>query len=568
MAEQTHLKNATSPSQRRLVAGVRVGLAGAGLFAIFVDPTEPDRYVETTYAALVAYVTFSIVVYLVNRLGRPHLPAFVVNPTWVDLGWYFVLVSLSSGTNSIFFFFFYFVILNAAFSHGTKTGLRITIAAAAGFASIGYLTAVGDGQQQFDRSLLRPMSLLILGYLISIWGGNQLTALRRLDLLKDLANLANPRFGTDRTMATALARLRDFFGADTCLYIPANRRPDEAVSVMSGGLEGGPELSPVVLDAHLTAALSKIEPEHSAAYGQGRVIGIIPFVRLHAADTATGAPVDLDRDQMRVIAEHLDAGSFLTSPVVNRGAYSGRIILSSRSAQVFHARDISFLLEAIDCFAPVIENIRLVDRWASDAANNERQRIARDVHDSVIQPYIGIQMGIDALAQAIGDASSAEAPGAVEALRSRTAKLREMAGRGIEDLRKYTRELREGRHIEASLVPSLERYAERFADATGIEVTIERSGEVPIMDRLAAELFQLAVEGLSNIRRHTSSQRAAITIEFSRDQVLLSILNTDGAAGAVPFVPASIAERTAALGGSVGVDHLDGQTRVRVNIPL
>ena len=55
----------------------------------------------------------------------------------------------------------------------------------------------------------------------------------------------------------------------------------------------------------------------------------------------------------------------------------------------------------IEHVTPVLENIRLVDRLASEAAEYERQRIARDIHDGMIQPYIGLQLGLAAIRQKI-----------------------------------------------------------------------------------------------------------------------------------------------------------------------
>ena len=58
-----------------------------------------------------------------------------------------------------------------------------------------------------------------------------------------------------------------------------------------------------------------------------------------------------------------------------------------------------FMLQLMDHVTPVMENIRLIDNLASDAAEQERQRIAHDIHDSVIQPYLGLQFGLAALDQ-------------------------------------------------------------------------------------------------------------------------------------------------------------------------
>jgi signal transduction histidine kinase len=75
----------------------------------------------------------------------------------------------------------------------------------------------------------------------------------------------------------------------------------------------------------------------------------------------------------------------------------GRVFMGTARQARFDIEDATFLLQAMDQVLPVIENIRLVDRLASGAAEEERRRIARSVHDRVIQPYLGLQIGIKAL---------------------------------------------------------------------------------------------------------------------------------------------------------------------------
>ena len=53
-----------------------------------------------------------------------------------------------------------------------------------------------------------------------------------------------------------------------------------------------------------------------------------------------------------------------------------------------------FLLQLLAQVLPTIENIQLVDQLAAGAAKTERERMAHDLHDGVIQPYVGLQMGL------------------------------------------------------------------------------------------------------------------------------------------------------------------------------
>jgi len=117
---------------------------------------------------------------------------------------------------------------------------------------------------------------------------------------------------------------------------------------------------------------------------------------------------------------------------------------------------------------------------------------------------------------------------------------------------------------------------------TGINVDVEAYGKVKVNDRLAAELFQIVAEGLSNIRRHAFCRDARVEISCKETSLLLQIKNSrpraggnadgeraDGNEPVRSFRPHSIAERAASLGGDtqVFVDEKD-YTVVSVGIPL
>jgi signal transduction histidine kinase len=112
-------------------------------------------------------------------------------------------------------------------------------------------------------------------------------------------------------------------------------------------------------------------------------------------------------------------------------------------------------------------------------------------------------------------------------------------------------------------------FATKFSEATGLEIEINSSDDLPIYDRLGAELFQMIEEGLSNIRRHSSSSYAKLAISSENGDLLLQLRN-DGRKSleAASFTPRSIADRAAALGGKTLVYADKHETVVSVQIPL
>jgi signal transduction histidine kinase len=101
-------------------------------------------------------------------------------------------------------------------------------------------------------------------------------------------------------------------------------------------------------------------------------------------------------------------------------------------------------------------------------------------------------------------------------------------------------------------------------------VHVEAKTALPVHDRLAAEVFQMVAEGLSNVRRHTRSAQATVTLTCCDQHLRLRIANdiaTDS--GRTPFTPRSITERATALGGDAYVEWPEhGGTVIVVDIPL
>ena len=92
-------------------------------------------------------------------------------------------------------------------------------------------------------------------------------------------------------------------------------------------------------------------------------------------------------------------------------------MVSSASSRAFDISDAAFLQQVANQALPVIENIRLVERLASDASEEERNRIARSVHDRVIQPYYGLQIGLKALHSVLNNGHSGNGNGLSDAER-------------------------------------------------------------------------------------------------------------------------------------------------------
>ena len=262
----------------------------------------------------------------------------------------------------------------------------------------------------------------------------------------------------------------------------------------------------------------------------------------------------------------------MSIPVYYRHQAVGRVYIVDGPKR-FDTADMEFLLQLMDHVTPVMENIRLIDNLASDAAEQERRRIAHDIHDSVIQPYLGLQLGLSALDQKLEAGNTA--------IRGNVQELLELTNHELAELRRFVYDLKATEERANILLPAIERYAERFSLVTGIKVDVAAYGKIKVNDRLAAELFQIVAEGLSNVRRHAFCRDARVEISCKESSLLLQIKNSrprsganadgerDGQDGFRSFRPHSIAERAASLGGDtqVFIDDKD-YTVVSIGIPL
>jgi signal transduction histidine kinase len=146
----------------------------------------------------------------------------------------------------------------------------------------------------------------------------------------------------------------------------------------------------------------------------------------------------------------------------------------------------------------------------------------------------------------------------------------QLTSSGIAELRRYVGELKDSGEHDGGLVSAVQRFGRKFTEATRIVVCVEAATAIPVSDRLAAEVFQMVAEGLSNIRRHTSSAWATIRLACHNDSLILRLENANPE-GTTPvsFLPRSITERATALGGNTHVEWNDqGDTVVIIEIPL
>nr|WP_217346619.1 histidine kinase [Noviherbaspirillum sp. L7-7A]MBV0881087.1 histidine kinase [Noviherbaspirillum sp. L7-7A] len=535
-----------------MVTHIRLLLAVSALLTIFTESApEPDHL---DWAVFIGYTLHTTALFVLSLLHKPIARSKLIH--WLDACWYTMMVVSTGGSQSLFFLFFFFAILTASFRWGFEEGARVTVASTLLFFAACGLEKTVDVPSIL---LLRATFLLALGYMISRWGQSELTSRRRLALLRDVSRLSNPRFGVDHTVTSVMRKTLEFFSADSCVLVV---RTEDKVECQYRAVKGDTpaEITRAQqVDAQAMAPLLNFARDQAVVYCSPTSPRAAFLADWRVYDSASNQWIKGAGDEGHSVAEMLNSRTFIAAPVPLRHG-EGRIYALSGKRD-FRKADALFLGHIAAQAFPVIENIELLDRIASEAASQERKKIAYDLHDAVIQPYIGLKIALHAMSRK----AKPDNP-----LAEDLQKISDMAAQVIQDLRRYAGGFSDTVVLgESVFLASLHRQAEQVRKFYGIDITVSVDDEIAISDRLAAEVYHVVSEGLANIRKHTSARRGAIWVSCAEGWLKIRIENEGDETHPADFTPRSISHRAAALGGRARVLTANGgRTAVHIEIPV
>ena len=548
-----HLLNAKASNETdsRMLVLLRCLLAFSS-FAIVAAPSGSESLSTLAYGPLLVYCAFSVIVAFVWY--QHDWPAMSRPLHWVDVLFYAYLIALSGRTENYFFLFFFYPILVSSFSWGFREGVLVTLVSTILFATVGLIA-------EQNSMMIPACALLLFGYVISYLGVYEHLLRSRLALLKAINNPWHPRFGIDHVNNANLERLLDFYNASSCVLITRRRHSPQNYIMYTvtcdktARSDTQRDVSKNVVDA-----LLRLPDTLGAYYHAPDGPWWMKYRGYSAYDFDLKTKTNSFQQDCAMWTNLLDTKAFVTVPYAHEGT-SGRIFLATSNGWFAHA-DIDFLAQASDAMATVVENMRLVEELIDGAAESERLLMSRDLHDTTIQPYIGLKLALEGLYREAGDRNP---------LAPRISDLIEMTESTIHDLRNYAATLKDNSPMAGEfLVDAMARQAERLRRFYGIEVEIKSEISPMLKGRLAAEVFQIISESLSNVLRHTAAKKAFVRILCENSKLSLQVGNEtrteDG--NVVKFMPRSINERVRAMGGETFVESNKGFTVVRVSIPM
>jgi signal transduction histidine kinase len=265
---------------------------------------------------------------------------------------------------------------------------------------------------------------------------------------------------------------------------------------------------------------------------------------------------------------HPQMRSFLGVPIVARGRIIGALYLTEREdAAEFTAEDERIICLLAAHAALAIENARLHERSRELSIVEERNRLARELHDSVTQRLFGVVLAAESAATLL----DRDATAAAEEL----ARVRQLARDAMDELRAVVFELRPASLEAEGLAAALRKHVDVLRRVSGSRIDL-RVGDPPRLGADdAGQVFRIAQEALQNALRHADAEHIEVRLDNGRGRLRLSVADDgrgfDLAARAVRgrrLGLTSMEERAAELGGRLEIDSRPGAgTRVSLEVP-
>jgi two-component system NarL family sensor kinase len=395
--------------------------------------------------------------------------------------------------------------------------------------------------------------------------------LRDLSILKEIAEALNGATNVDQALRDSLARVADLLGLHTGWVWLIDQQTGHFYSATAQALP--PFLrDPVQMTGKSCWCIE--------AYRSGQLtaenIDVIECSRLRAA-----LRPDARQPETRGLRYHASI------PLNFGDRQLGIMNVATPTWRRLTRRELDLLSTIASQLGMAIERARLAEESVRVARLEERARLARDLHDTLTQGLTAIGLHIEAGMTAV--AAMAAARGVDDgAAREELERALKVTRASLEEARQSLRELRSSPLNGRPLAEALVAVGREMASTTGVRVYVRSASaeKIVLPPQVEEELYRIATEALTNVRRHAEANEVQVTLTRSGRSARLVIADdgrgfdlrktnkrTAGAstagAGAGGYGLAGMRERAALIGGRFLVRSRPGRgTHITVVVPL
>lgn len=259
--------------------------------------------------------------------------------------------------------------------------------------------------------------------------------------------------------------------------------------------------------------------------------------------------------------------SVIEAPLLAKDRVLGVLVVAAEHHGAFDHSHLRLLTLLANQGGLIIENTRLQEKERAVAVLEERNRLARELHDSVTQSLFSVVLNLESATQMLE-----KKPEKVPTLLTRT---QEIAQEALAEMRSLIFELRPSALQEKGLPFALSNHLTLFRRRQSISTHLELLGETRAPADVEFCLYRVAQEALTNVAKHARAKSVRVVYDVNEHQALLKVeddgvgFETANDRAPTSFGLTSMAERVIELGGELQIESQAGQgTTVLARIPL
>jgi len=261
--------------------------------------------------------------------------------------------------------------------------------------------------------------------------------------------------------------------------------------------------------------------------------------------------------------------SYAGVPILVRGEVRGVFSLFASEEGVFGSDEMALLASIADHLGIGIDNSLLWEQSRESAALEERNRLARNLHDSVSQLLYSLTLMAGSTKKMLEHGHD------LEAVKHSVERLSDTAHQALKEMRLLLYELRPAVLDSEGLVSALQHRIETVEERLGMKVTLQADGFPDLPSDMEDALYHIALEALNNIVKHSECMNAKIRITSKGKDILMEISDNgkgfDTAQPQVGLGLRNMRERGQMLNGKVEVTSTPGEgtlVRAKVEVPI
>lgn len=260
--------------------------------------------------------------------------------------------------------------------------------------------------------------------------------------------------------------------------------------------------------------------------------------------------------------------TYVGVPMRSKGKVIGVLSVLRPAEQLFSVDEVALLASVGDQIGIAVDNARLYQQSEQLAVVQERQRLARELHDAVTQSVYSVTL----MAEAAKRATTNEQWDTVINLVER---LQDIGGQALKEMRLLVYELRPLALKQEGLVGAIRHRLDAVERRAGMNVTLKTEGDILLADAIEQELYRIIQESLNNALKHANAQ--SIQITFIRESNTLMVTIADDGVGFIlndainsgGIGLQSLRERAEKIAATLKIDSVpENGTTITLHIPL